>query len=361
MTLKDPELISKSIYYQLADLFEISAIYTHDNYLIFRVRPYTDRESAVDKMRSRLRASGFVAEVKDDAAGLLIIVKRDESLKIPWINIILFLATLVTMFLAPLMWRMDVDALLKPRVILDYLGNPATVRESIEFTIALISILLFHEFGHYLAGRRRGVFMSLPYFLPAPNIAGTFGAIIKSRSPITNRRDLIEVGATGPLAGFVIAVIVITIGFANARLLEISGEGWTLGESLLIKFLGWLIMGPIPDGYAIELSPIIFAGWVGLLVTMLNLLPLGQLDGGHIIYGLFGRHQHRLGWIFFAMMLTLGLWWPGWWFFGILVFLFGVKHPPTVNDSMKVPRSTRLMGYIAIIIFVISFVPVPFS
>ncbi|MEW5923771.1 MAG: site-2 protease family protein [Candidatus Zixiibacteriota bacterium] len=361
MTVKDPELISKSIYYQLADLFEISAIYTHNGRLIFRVRPYADRESAVEKMHSRLGAAGFIADVKDDAAGLLIIVKKDDSLKIPWINIILFLATLLTMFLAPLMWRLDVDVFLNPKAILSYLGSPEAFRESFEFTIALITILLFHEFGHYLAGRRRGVFMSLPYFLPAPNIAGTFGAIIKSRSPITNRRDLIEVGATGPLAGFVIAVIVISIGFADARLLEISTEGWSLGESLLIRFLGWLIIGPLPDGYAIELSPIIFAGWVGLLVTMLNLLPLGQLDGGHIIYGLFGPAQHRLGRLFFAMMLALGFWWPGWWFFGILVFLFGIKHPPTVNDSMKVPRLTRLIGYLAIIIFVISFVPVPFS
>ncbi|PKK83423.1 MAG: hypothetical protein CVT49_08365 [candidate division Zixibacteria bacterium HGW-Zixibacteria-1] len=361
MKLKDPELISKSIYYQLADLFEISAIYNHNDRLIFRARPYADRESAVAKMHSRLHPSGFIADVNEDAAGLLIVVRRDESLRIPWINILLFLGTLITMFLAPLMWRLDVDVLLNPKAILEYLGQPEAFREGIEFTIALITILLFHEFGHYLAGKRRGVFMSLPYFLPAPNIAGTFGAVIKSRSPITNRRDLIEVGAAGPLAGFIIAVIVISIGFANAQLLEITTEGWSLGESMLIKLLGWLIIGPLPDGYAIKLSPVIIAGWVGLLVTMLNLLPLGQLDGGHIVYGLFGRTQHRLSRLFFAMMVALGFWWPGWWFFGVLVFLFGIKHPPTVNDSMKVPRSTRLLGYIAIVIFVISFVPVPFS
>jgi len=198
--LKNPELISKSIYYQLADLFEISAIYNHRGRLIYRARPYADKDSAVSKMQARLRPSGFITEVKEDADGLLIVVREDKSRKIPWVNIVLFLATLLTMFLAPLMWRLDIDTMLNPRAVLEYLGQPGAVGESFEFVIGLISILLFHEFGHYLAGRRRGVFMSLPFFLPAPNIAGTFGAVIKTRSPITNRRDLIEVGATGPMS-----------------------------------------------------------------------------------------------------------------------------------------------------------------
>jgi len=360
--LKDPELISKSIYYQLTDLFEISAIYSHNDQLIFRARPYADKESAIEKMHRRLRPSGFKSEVREDSSGLLIIVAEDDSPKIPWVNIILFLITLVTMFFAPLMWRMDIDIFVNPGAIADYLNQPESIKESLQFAVALILILLFHEFGHYLAGRRRGIFMSLPYFIPAPNIAGTFGAIIKSRSPITNRRDLIEVGAAGPVAGFVIAVITLAIGFANSELIEIGAvDGWSLGESLLIRLMGMLIIGPVPDGYAVQLSPIIIAGWVGLLVTMLNLLPLGQLDGGHIVYGLFGRMQHRVSRIIFATMIGLGFWWPGWWFFGVLVFLFGLKHPPTVNDAMKVPRPARILGYIAIVIFVISFVPVPFS
>jgi len=360
--VKDPDLISRTIYYQLADLFEISAIYNHNGRLIFRAHAYADKDKAVEKMRRRLKPSGYLSDIREDPDGLLIIIREDESPKLPWTNILLFMGTLITMFFAPLMWRLDVDVLLNPGAIMEYLSRPGAIRESVEFTVALISILLFHEFGHYLAGRRRGVFMSLPYFIPAPNIAGTFGAVIKSRSPITNRRDLIEVGATGPVAGFVIAVIAIAIGFANANLMELNtAGGWSLGESLLIRFIGWLIIGPIPDGYAVELSPIIFAGWVGLLVTMLNLLPLGQLDGGHIVYGLFGRVQHRLSKLFFALMIGLGFWWAGWWFFGLLVFLFGIKHPPTVNDTMKVPRSARILGYIAIVIFIISFVPVPFS
>jgi membrane-associated protease RseP (regulator of RpoE activity) len=124
--------------------------------------------------------------------------------------------------------------------------------------------------------------------------------------------------------------------------------------------LSWLIIGPIPSGFDFMLTPAAFAGWVGLLVTMINLLPLGQLDGGHIVYGLVGRFQYRIGRVFLIIMLGLGFWWYGWWFFGILVFLFGVNHPPTLNDSRDIPRHARILGIIALIIFVISFIPTPF-
>ncbi len=126
--------------------------------------------------------------------------------------------------------------------------------------------------------------MSLPYFLPAPNFIGTFGAIIKSRSPLLNRRDLIEVGASGPIAGFVISVIAVVIGIQNATIIEIEKvPDFLFGDSLLMNFLVWLKMGPIPEGFTVLVSQMAIAGWVGLLVTMLNLLPMRQLDGGHII------------------------------------------------------------------------------
>nr|MBN2276846.1 site-2 protease family protein [candidate division Zixibacteria bacterium] len=359
--MKNPDLMSKTIYYQLAGLFDITAIYTHNNRLIFRARPRIETSEAIRTMKKKLAASGFSAVVREDIDGILITIDED-SRKIPWLNIVLLGATLATMFFAPLIWGFDFDFITHPGKIVEFLNEPGVIRERIEFTAALISILLFHEFGHYLAGRRRGVLMSLPYFLPAPNIAGTFGAVIKSRSPITNRRDLIEVGATGPIAGFVVSVLVLAIGFYNSGLIYVpSPEGLGIGDSLLTRFLAWAIYGPIPENYYIQLTPAIFAGWVGLLVTMLNLLPLGQLDGGHIIYGLFGRRQHQFSKLFFAALILMGIWWPGWWFFGVLVFLFGIKHPPTINDEMVLPRHARIMGYAAIFIFIISFIPVPFS
>lgn len=310
-------------------------------------------------MKKRLKPSGFEVSIRDEADGLLIGIKESGIRRIPRLNILLFLATLITMFFAPVL---STEFIFKPQVVYDFLGQPGVIQERLEFTLALITILLFHEFGHYLVGRRRGVLMSLPYFIPAPNIAGTFGAIIKSRSPITNRRDLIEVGATGPIAGFVISVIALSIGLMDSRIVMTGPEpAIMLGDSLLLKFLAWLIIGPIPEGYDFILSPAAFAGWVGLLVTMLNLLPLGQLDGGHVIYGLIGRNQHRISKLFSAAMMVLGFWWPGWWLFGILVLLFGINHPPTLNDSMEISKTARFLGAAAIIIFIISFIPVPFA
>ncbi len=345
------EQLSRSIYYQLSDLFEISAIYYHDGRLILRARPRINQAEAIAIMNKRLKSLGFNVNFKDDAEGLLIAIKQSVSFKIPIVNIILFLATLATMFLAPALLSLDFD----------YFRRPGAVAERAEFAIALMAILLFHEFGHYLAGRRRGVLMSLPYFIPAPNIVGTFGAIIKSRSPFTNRRDLIEVGAAGPLAGFVISIIALSIGLYNSEIVPVGVDsGMRLGDSLLIKFLSRVIVGPIPDGFDFLLSPAAFAGWVGLLVTMINLLPMGQLDGGHIIYGLLGKRQHNIGKLFVIIMAALGFWWPGWWFFGVMVFLFGLNHPPTYNDSMPLSKISRAMGLAAVIIFIVSFIPAPF-
>ncbi len=349
--MKNPELISKTLYYQLSDLFEITAIYSHDKRILFRARPYYEKEESLRRMRKKLAVSGFEASVSEDIHGLLIAIRESPSKELPKIHIILFLGTLLTMFFAPVLWSFDFE----------YFGQPGIIMERVEFTLALMAILLFHEFGHYLAGKRRGVLMSLPYFIPAPNFVGTFGAIIKSRSPFTNRRDLIEVGAAGPIAGFVVSVVALSIGLYNSEIVKAEIEGgMILGDSLLLKFLAWLIIGPIPEGYDFYLSQAAFAGWVGLLVTMINLLPLGQLDGGHIIYGLIGRRQRSISKIFIVFMIVLGFWWQGWWFFGLLVFLFGINHPPTLNDRLQISPASRAMGLAAVVIFIICFIPVPF-
>ncbi len=330
--------MSRTLYYRLADLYDITAIYHHGDSLLFRVRPHIDDAAAEAEMKRRLAGTEYEAAVSDDGNGTIITFRERKERKIPWLNIGLFILTLGTM----------------------YYIYPGTVNDKLEFVVSLIAILLFHEFGHYFAGRRRGVNMSLPYFIPAPNIVGTFGAIIKSKSPFLNRRDLIEVGAMGPIAGFVVAILVLMYGLQSSPMVQGSMEGAIiLGDSLLLKFLSWLIIGPLPAGYDYSLSPAAWAGWVGLLVTMLNLLPIGQLDGGHIIYGLAGRFQHKVAKVFLIFMAILGFNWYGWWFFGVMAFIFGINHPRTLDDEAKLPLHAKIMGYAAIAIFVLSFMPVP--
>lgn len=349
--MKKPDVISNTIYYHMTDLYEVGAIYHHGDSLIFRVLPKKDPADAFQVLRRRLKPIGFRAVSKEDPPGFLIsVTEQPWHRRIPPLNAILFGATLLTMFFAPLFYtRLSLADITSREFILDRL----------EFTVALILILLFHEFGHYLAGRRRGILMSLPYFIPAPNFVGTFGAIIKSRSPFYNRRDLIEVGAAGPIAGFVMAIAVLIYGLQGA-VISRSGGGLILGDSLLIKFMAGLIVGPLPEGYDYALPSAALAGWVGLLITTINLLPLGQLDGGHIVYGMIGRRQYSISYVFLAAMLVMGFWWPGWWLFGALTFLFGLKHPPTLNDDQRLSKSTGLMGATAILIFILCFVPVPF-
>jgi len=337
--MKNIDQMSHTLYYQLADLYEVHAIYHHGDNLLFRVRSYGDPVQAETQMKKRLGDAGFDASVNDDGTGSMITVKAREKKKFPWLNILLFILTVATM----------------------YYVYPGSFGMKMEFVISLSAILLFHEFGHYFAGKHRGVIMSLPYFIPAPNIVGTFGAIIKSKTPFTNRRDLIEVGAAGPVSGFIIALIVLIYGLQNATLVNAGNAGLMLGDSLLIRLLSWLIVGPIPEGKDFVLSPAAWAGWVGLLVTMLNLLPIGQLDGGHIIYGLAGRFQHKVAQFFLVVLAIMGFWWFGWWFFGLLVFIFGLKHPPTMNDRAELPMHAKILGYAAIVIFILSFIPEPFK
>ena len=176
---------------------------------------------------------------------------------------------------------------------------PALMVHGIPFSASLLLILGIHELGHYLASRRHGVATTLPLFIPGPPIPpmiGTFGAVIKIQSPITRKHTLVDIGAAGPLAGFVAAVIVTAIGlyYSSVVPIEYSEGSLGLGNSIIIHGLSYLILGPMPPGYDVVLHPIAFAGWIGFFVTAMNLLPIGQLDGGHLVYALIGRQPQAL-------------------------------------------------------------------
>jgi membrane-associated protease RseP (regulator of RpoE activity) len=253
-----------------------------------------------------------------------------------------------------------------------------------------MAILLTHEMGHYLMARRNRVSASLPYFIPMPiMLFGTLGAVIVMKGRIRSRNALMEVGAAGPLAGLAVALPLIAIGLSRSEVGPIPESAIIEGQSLLYMFLKWLVVGPIPEGQDVMLHPMAWAGWIGLLVTMLNLLPIGQLDGGHIFYALFGEVHLKISKLFLGGVFALGAGVTGYSFWeaqtlglegdaylshvltgmnwvvlgALLLVAFGRKggrgfrHPPTEENELSLGH--RIVGYACLALFVLCFMPVP--
>ncbi len=250
----------------------------------------------------------------------------------------------------------------------DLLRNPLLLLQGLPFSIALLLILGAHESGHYFACRHYRIKCSLPYLIPAPpflNMFGTFGALIRIKSPFLDRRQLFDVGIAGPLAGFALTIPVLAAGLMLSGETVITGadSGYTLlfGEPLLFKAASWLFFSG--DTEIINLHPLGWAAWIGMLATSLNLLPAGQLDGGHIVYAVSGARTHKILSISTAILLLgLGLWsWPvlAYLLFGILLLVMKLRHPPTIFDASLPGRKRLLLGLLAGIIFLVTFIPVP--
>jgi len=269
---------------------------------------------------------------------------------LPWIHIVLFILTVFSTLSAGAIWEG-----------VDIFSEPLRIWEGWPFSLTLLSILLSHEFSHYIASRLHRTKATLPYFIPAPTVIGTFGAIIKMKSPITTRKALIDIGAAGPVAGFVISIVATVIGLNISQVVkadEIKGIGF--GSSIIFLVITKLVVGDVPEGYAVLLHPVAFAGWIGFLVTSLNLLPVGQLDGGHITYALFGQAHKYISKIFVVILFILGLiTWYGWLVWAGLLIILGIKHPPVLFWEERLNLSRRLTGIISFIIFILSFIPAP--
>jgi membrane-associated protease RseP (regulator of RpoE activity) len=227
-----------------------------------------------------------------------------------------------------------------------------------------MTILGGHEMGHYLTCRYYGIDATLPYFIPAPTPVGTMGAFIKIKSPIQHRAALLEMGIAGPIVGFVLAIPTLIIGLAKSQYAAPvpSGFGYELGEPLLFKVMEW-IMGKIPpEGMVINAHPVLIAAWFGLFATGLNLLPVGQLDGGHVTYALFGRIHKRISQALLLMLIPFGLfYWPGWLLWTTVLLMIGFRHPVTVDDSVPLSKRHVWLGWIALAMFVLCFTPMPFQ
>lgn len=357
-----PDKYNKALYKLVGDLFAISAYYQSGKNAVLNLSPRYNQETSIKLLKDRLKMAGYTysLDVSDDS--VILTIDPKASFRIPKINIILFLVTLFTVYVIPVYFRNLNHQTFMEDIYATY--NALLNGEGIVFTIAMISILFIHEMGHYIASRRRNIITSYPYFIPAPNIIGTFGAIIKSKSPFWNRMELIEVGAAGPIAGWIIAVGWLCYGIFTSEIIKIDQHAAglvTMGSPIIINFISNNIIGTIPKGYDIVFNEAAFAGWVGMLVTAINMLPIGQLDGGHIVYGLFRKYQHIVSYGAMGMLFVLGYYSPMWWLFAFLGLIFGMKHPPTLNDGKSPGKSGYTMGIVALIILVLSFTPIPFQ
>ncbi len=259
--------------------------------------------------------------------------------------------------------------LLSPQVINEVWRNPALLRMGLAFSLTALTILFAHEMGHYIACRRYGILSTLPYFLPVPFNFGTFGAFIKIKSPIQSKRQLFDVGIAGPIAGFVTLIPFLFYGIAHslpAPLHEISEpvEGTVAlvllpGHSLAIELVTWLFHGKLEPGMVLNLHPVAYGAWLGLLATAINLLPLGQLDGGHILYAATGRLQRRLALPLWILLGLMGYYWRGWLLWCFVILLIGLYHPPVYDESEPLDAKRRLLAWLALVMFVLSFMPVP--
>ncbi len=244
----------------------------------------------------------------------------------------------------------------------DVIKNPFLIVRGIPFSFSLILILGSHELGHYFVSKKHGVSATLPYFIPAPTILGTFGAVIKMKSQVKDRLSLCDIGAAGPLIGFLFAIPVYIIGLRISKIIPVEdfSNGLFLGSSLITSFMTELFIPDIPDGYTLVYNPIAFAGWAGFLITSFNLIPIGQLDGGHVAYSLLGKTQELFSRIMLFILVVMGITFSQvWLIWAMLLLILGIKHPPTYDLSTPLDRKRKVLCLFCLLVFILTFTPDP--
>jgi len=281
-----------------------------------------------------------------------------------WVHVLLLIATLGTTTLVGAYHWMGFQT--------DFRNEPTRVGFAIFllnglwYSVTILAILGAHELGHYLACRYYRISASLPYFLPIPfPLTGTAGAFIRIRQPITTKPALFDIGVAGPFAGFLVALPALVIGVGLSRIVPVPPDfvGVSLGEPLLFKAVAWIVWGPIPDNLSLNLHPVAFAAWFGLLATALNLFPIGQFDGGHIAYAALGRRSFAV--TVGTVVIAIGLCfysssWIVWTGLAVaLLSAFGWRHPETWDGDVALDRTRLWLAFAALVVFVVCFTPAP--
>jgi Zn-dependent protease len=331
--------------------------------IAFRGHLAMDSTQAYALLRERFATLGYTPLLRRQSGYDLIIAIHHlfQSKPTRWgINVILFLLTLVTTTVMGAV--MEQGELLQHNLLL-FFQRPWLLLTGVPASLTIMGILGIHELAHYFVARRHGLGSSLPYFIPVPFGFGTFGAIIRIQTPWENRKALFDVGIAGPLAGALVALPLFFVGLLTSQAMPPIPEGMPLGSPLLLRWIeDWVyaIRG-LPEHYEIYVNAMTFAAWFGLVVTGFNLLPIGQLDGGHVAYALLGRWARVVGAVILIGLLTLGmLAWQGWFVWAAFIFFSGWQHPAPLNSLAPLGKKRAILGILILVLTILLFTPAPF-
>ncbi len=318
----------------------------------------TTLEQNFEDLREEMGKSGYIPMITYDKGEHIITVAKKPTTKYrsSYVNIGLLVATFLTMLLAgALDWGGYAD---------EGLTLDTVLMGMLTFTLPLMAILGVHELGHFFMARRRKVAASMPFFIPSIPPLGTFGAFISLRDPIPNKKSLMEIGVAGPICGLLMAIpfgiigLMLTNSEARTVPLNVGSEG-VMGISFPLIYMWIEQLVPINGDYLMH--PTAFAAWVGFLVTALNLLPVGQLDGGHVARALLGAKAKYLSWVTVAILVAIGFFYTGWLLFALLILFLGARHPPPLNDITPLDVKRKVVGVLAFVMLVVAFVPIPMT
>ena len=356
---------------------------TRQEVVRFRGRFLVPPEQAYERVRPAFAKVGYTPVFRRDGEQDVVIADPGTIEANPgraWINVVLLILTVISVLLVGTLNAVEYYELI-PATMEDPVAIAGILARNLlmglPYAVALMTILLCHEFGHYLVARRHRVAVSLPYFIPLPlPPLGTMGAAIVQKEPFRNRKVLFDVGIAGPLAGLVVAIPILLFGLSLSKITPIVPGTYLEGNSLLYLALKFLMFGKIlpANGIDVYIHPIAFAGWVGLLVTSLNLLPAGQLDGGHVAYVLFGERTQTISTVVMLIALVLGLaphvlalvginvpGWDGWLLWAGLIYVLARSHPPALDEVTTLDPRRRALAWVMVVIFILVFIPIPFQ
>lgn len=348
----DPEI--SEMVEKVSEFFYIYDVQKHENNIYFFGVPKHDMFH--HKLWGIFYEKGYQLSFKYELGEYILIASPLRAKERWWINLLLAAATIfTTMLVGSLLFGADL------------VSNPSQVLKGIPFTIAIMTVLGAHEAGHYLVARLHGMCTSLPYFIPFPSIIGTMGAVIKHRGPIPHRKALFDVGVAGPLIGLIASIIVTVIGLLLPPPVQQTQGGIQiqLGIPPLFEFITYLVRNN-----STTLHPVAFAGWVGMLVTALNLIPAGQLDGGHMLRAMLGKRASHVSTLFPFVLISFGFYITYfqnlngslWVFWGLVLSLFAAAgHPQPLNDEIPIGKARMLLGTFTFMLGILCITPVPFQ